>query len=236
MKPTPRDLTTGHRWATRRGLILGGLQLGLMGVLAARMRQLQLDQADEFRLLAEENRVDIRLLPPPRGLIADRNGVVLAENEQNYRVVIERDAAGDVDAVLAELARLIDLSPEAQEEAREAIFRRSRYAPVTVAERLTWEDVARVSANAPALPGVTAEVGLSRVYPRMGDLVHIVGYVGPVSDYDLERIDDQDPLLQIPRFQIGKTGVERAWERPLRGAAGTARMEVNASGRVMRQL
>ena len=96
--------------------------------------------------------------------------------------------------------------------------------------------MARVNINAPALPGITAEVGLSRAYPWGADLGHVVGYVGPVSDYDLSRIDDQDPLLQIPKFQIGKTGAENKLEHELRGSAGTKRIEVNAIGRVMREL
>lgn len=107
---------------------------------------------------------------------------------------------------------------------------------VETAERVSWEDVARVTVNAPALPGVVAELGRSRIYPQGADLAHVVGYVGPVSDYDLSRLDDQDPLLQIPRFQIGKTMVENRLEHELRGSAGTKRVEVNAAGRVMREL
>jgi len=96
--------------------------------------------------------------------------------------------------------------------------------------------MARVNINTPALPGVQAEVGLSRAYPLGSDTAHVVGYVGPVSDFDLSRIEDQDPLLQIPKFQIGKTGVENKLERILRGSAGTRRIEVNALGRVMREI
>jgi penicillin-binding protein 2 len=114
--------------------------------------------------------------------------------------------------------------------------RRSPFVPVTIADRVSWDDVAKVAVNAPALPGVLPEMGLSRIYPMGEDFAHVVGYVGPVSDYDLERIDDRDPLLQIPRFQIGKTGVEAAYESSLRGKAGTSRVEVNAVGRVMREL
>ena len=79
--------------------------------------------------------------------------------------------------------------------------------PVSVAEYLTWDQVSAVSANAPALPGISAEVGLSRYYPQGPDFAHIVGYVGPVSDYDLKHLEDQDPVLQIPKFQIGKSGI-----------------------------
>lgn len=210
--------------------------MGLIGMLGARMGTLQVDQADEFRMLAEENRINIGLIPPARGLIYDINGVVLADNEQHYSITMTREGAGDVDEVLARLNRLIAIDPEQLEKAREELKTRSAFVPVTVAQRITWEDVSRVTVNAPALPGVVAELGRSRTYPQGADMAHVVGYVGPVSDYDLSRIEDQDPLLQIPRFQIGKTMVENRLERRLRGSAGTKRVEVNAAGRVMREL
>ena len=236
MRRTSKDTEESARKITRRGLLLGAAQLGFMGVLGLRMRYMQVEQADEFRLLAEENRVNLRLLPPARGLIYDRNGVILAENEQNYRIVLVREDAGDVDQVLARLSQIIQLDPEELDRARREIFRRSPFVPVTVADRLTWEEFAEVSVNAPALPGISPEVGLSRHYPLGADFAHIVGYVGPVSDYDLNRLEDPDPLLQIPKFKIGKTGVESKLETTLRGKAGTRRIEVNAVGRVMREL
>ncbi|MCP5038064.1 MAG: penicillin-binding protein 2 [Rhodobacteraceae bacterium] len=221
---------------SRRVLMLGGLQLGMVAALAGRMRFLQVDQADQFRLLADENRINIRLLPPSRGLIFDRRGVLLAGNEQNYRIVIVREDAGDVDQAIARLARIVDLDPAEIAQAQKEMARRSSFVPVTITDRATWEDVARVAVNAPALPGISPDVGMSRIYPFEGDFAHILGYVGPVSDYDLSRLDDKDPLLQIPRFQIGKSGVEAKLERDLRGSAGTRRIEVNAVGRVMREL
>ena len=114
--------------------------------------------------------------------------------------------------------------------------RRSPFVPVTIADQLDWKDVSEVAVNTPALPGVTPEVGLTRHYPLTGDFAHVVGYVGPVSDYDLSKLTDPDPLLQIPKFQIGKIGLEAKREDLLRGSAGTKRIEVNAGGRVMREL
>jgi penicillin-binding protein 2 len=230
------DIDTGARKITRRGLILFGAQAGFMGLLGLRLRHLQVNQGEEFRLLAEENRIKMRLLPPARGLIYDRNGVPLAENSQNYRIIIVKEQAGDVEAILDRLTGIVPLDDGDVKAALKELKRRSAFVPVTVAEHLTWEQLSAVSANSPALPGVSAEVGLSRVYPLGADFAHIVGYVGPVSDYDLSRIDDQDPLLQIPKFQIGKSGVENKIERLLRGFAGTKRIEVNAVGRVMREI
>lgn len=236
MKKGPRETEEGARRLSRRAMLLGSAQVAVVATLGARMASMQVEQADTFRMLAEENRINIGLIPPARGLVYDINGVVLADNQQHYSITMTREGAGDVDEVLARLDRIIALDPDRLEKAREELKARSPFVPVTVAERISWEDVARVTVNAPALPGVVAELGRSRTYPQGSDMAHVVGYVGPVSDYDLSQIDDQDPLLQIPRFQIGKTMVENRLERDLRGSAGTKRVEVNAAGRVMREL
>lgn len=236
MKRPPKYSEESRRRITRRGLVLGGGMLAFMGVLAGRMRYMQVDQAEEFRMLAEENRINLRLIPPARGLIFDRTGVPVAENAQNYRLVIVREDAGDLDETFAMLRKLVPLTDEEAERALREVRRRSPFVPVTIADQLAWEDVARVSVNAPALPGVTPEVGLTRHYPLAEDFAHVVGYVGPVSDYDLSKLEHPDPLLQIPKFQIGKIGLEAKEEDVLRGSAGTKRIEVNAGGRVMREL
>lgn len=229
----PKD--AGSR-TTRRGVLVLGAQLAAAGVLGFRMRQLQIQQADEFLLLAEENRINIRLIPPNRGLIFDRKGRPIAVNRQNYRIVIVQEQAPDPDKVLRDLARIIPLSEEKIARVKKDMRQRSGFVPVSVAEHLEWRQIAQVAANAPSLPGIIPEVGLSRHYVRNEDFAHIVGYVGPVSDYDLSKLDDVDPLLQIPRFQIGKSGVEKVMEPELRGEAGASRIEVNSLGRVMREL
>lgn len=227
---------TGTKKVTRRGLILLGAQAGFVGLLGTRLHFLQVQEGDKFRLLAEENRINIHLLPPARGIIYDRQGVVIAENMQNYHVIIVREQAGDAEQTLARLGQIIDLNDESQARVLKEIRRRSSFVPVSVASNLSWNEVSAISANAPALPGITADVGHSRFYPMGQDFAHIVGYVGPVSEKDLAREEDQDPLLQIPKFQIGKVGLERKVDRKLRGFAGDRRIEVNAVGRVMREL
>jgi len=236
MKRLPRDNAESLRRITRRAMILGGAQAAFIGVLGLRMRFMQVDQADQFRLLAEENRIKIRLIPPARGRIFDRNGAVVAENVPSYRITMVREEAGDVDAVIARLAKLVELDPDELDRARRDLNELRGDTPVTVADRVSWGDISRVAANTPALPGITPEVGLSRRYPRGADYAHLVGYVGPVSKRDLERIDAPDQLLLIPRFQIGKIGLEAQREDLLRGKAGNKRVEVNASGRIMREL
>ena len=236
MRRAPKDTAESFRKISRRGVFLGGVQLAFAGALGLRMQHLQVDQADEFRLLAEENRINIRLIPPTRGQIFDRNGVIIAGNEPSYRITMVREDAGDVDDVIARLSALVELDEDELNRALTEMQRSAPFLPVTVAERVTWDDISRVAVNAPALPGVTPEVGLSRIYPRRGDFAHVVGYVGPVSERDLARYETPDPVLRIPRFQIGKVGIEARHEEALRGRAGAKRVEVNAVGRVMREL
>ncbi|WP_425045112.1 penicillin-binding protein 2 [Primorskyibacter sp. S87] len=236
MKHNPRELQQTHRLLTRRSLVLGGMQAAFVGGLAMRMRFMQVDQADEFRLLAEENRVNIRLIPPSRGEIFDRNGKIIGQNSPSYRIVIVPEDAGDVDKVIADLSQLIPLDGEDLERARTEMRRSPPFLPITLADQIRWEDISKVAVNAPALPGITPEVGLIRVYPRGDAFAHVVGYVGPVSDYDLKQLEDPEPVLRIPRFQIGKVGLEAKRESLLRGKAGAKRVEVNAAGRVMREL
>ncbi len=236
MRRQARDAEDSARKINRRALFMGGCMAATMAVLAGRMRYLGVEQSDTFSLLAEQNRVNIQLLPPARGLILDRNGKLIAGNEQTYRVVITREGAGDVDLVLNRLSHLIALTETDMARVLKDISRNASFVPIPVADRLSWEEFSRISLNAPALPGVTPDVGLSRIYPRDTDFAHVVGYVGPVSEKDLEGIENPDPLLHIPKFQIGKIGVEKWKEDVLRGSAGNRKIEVNHVGRVMREL
>ena len=236
MKRTQKEAEESARRISRRSMFVGGLMLTTGAILAARMRYLQVERASDFRLLAEENRINIQLLPPARGLIYDRQGRILADNEQNYSVVMVRENVDDIDAVLDRLSRIINIDMAALARAREGMMARAPHVRVTIADRLSWEEFSSVAVNAPALPGITPEVGLSRVYPLGADFAHVVGYVGPVSDYYLESTGDTDPVLQTPDFQVGRYAVEARMEQELRGEAGNQWVEVNAAGRVMREL
>ena len=236
MRRSQRDIDTTAARMTRRSLFMGGCMAATMAVLGGRMRYLGVDQSDQYRLLAEENRINIQLIPPARGLILDRNGKLIAGNEQNYRVVITKEGAGDVQTVMNRLSHLIPLTADDMTRVTRDVGRNSSFVPIPVADRLSWDDLSRIALNAPALPGVTPDVGLSRIYPRDADFAHVLGYVGPVSDRDLETLENPDPVLHIPKFQIGKIGVEKWMEDTLRGSAGNKKIEVNHVGRVMREL
>ncbi|SDE14921.1 penicillin-binding protein 2 [Paracoccus isoporae] len=236
MRKSPKDVIDSARIVSRRGIMLGAAQAAVIGTLGWRMRSMQLDHADEYRLLSDGNSIKIRLLPPVRGLLHDRNGRVIAGNEQNYRATITRESAGDVEQVIARLRKLVAMSDEEAAELLETISKRSAITPVSIGDHLSWDEFSSIAVNAPALPGVQPESVLSRVYPQGGDFAHVLGYVGRVSDYDLSKMEDPDPVLMLPEFQFGKVGVENKLEPILRGRAGTRKVEVNAAGREMREL
>ncbi len=217
---------------SRRALMLGGAQVLLMGALVGRVYQLQITQSDDFRVQAEDNRINLRLLAPPRGRILDRFGVPLAVNEQTYRVVVVREQAGDVAATLAKLSRVMVLSEAEKTSALAESARRRPFVPVTVRENLTWDEVAAIEVNAPDLPGIAIEVGQSRHYLLGGSTAHILGYVGAVAQGE----QTGDPLLELPGFDVGKSGFEKQHDALLRGSAGSSHVEVNALGRVIREL
>ena len=224
------------RRVNRRIILAGIFKASAVALLGWNIRKLQIEDSEDYKLLADANRVNLRLIPPSRGLIFDRFGAPIALNEQNYKVVFIREQAADPATVLKKLARIIDLEQKRQDKILRDMKKRSSFIPITVAENLTWNDFARISVNLPNLPGIIPEVGLTRHYKEFESYAHIVGYVGPISDKDLASEKPVDPVLQIPKFQIGKVGVEKKLEKSLRGTAGVSRVEVNATGRVMREL
>lgn len=223
-----------NRKFTRRLVLLMGLKGLVVGGLIARMYQLQVSDSEKYATLAEENRINTRLLLPLRGRIFDRHGRPLAVDEEDYRVVMVAEKTGNVQRTLDRLAGIIELNQEDRDRVIREVRRRRRFLPVTIASSLTWEEVARMEVNAPDLPGVLTERGYTRVY-HYGELVsHLVGYVGPVNEQ--EQKSDPDRLLKIPEFRIGKQGVEKTYDRRLRGRGGARRVEINASGRIQREL
>jgi len=221
-----------QRVFTRRALMLGTAKLALFGGLAGRLYYLQVMQSDKYALLAEENRIAMRLLPPRRGRVLDRNGVELASNRRNYRVLIVAEQARNVDATLNTLSSLIHLDEAQKQRVKRETERRRKFVPALVAENLSWEDFARVNVHLPDLPGVQLDVGETRDYPMAGLFSHVIGYVGAVAEGEL----GDDPLLELPGFRIGKSGVEKLFDEDLRGRAGHSQIEVNAYGRAIREL
>ena len=217
---------------TRRALLLGAGQLGLLGFLGYRLQKLTLEEGERYATLAEENRVSTRLIAPPRGRIFDRAQRIIAANALNWRALLVAEQAEDIHATLETFSHILPLNDQERARIERDIRRRRRFVPVVVRDFLTWEEMARIEVNAPDLPGISVDVGTTRDYPWAEHLAHVVGYVAPPSETDM----DDDPLLALPGIRVGRSGVERFHDRALRGRAGALELEVNALGRVIREL
>jgi penicillin-binding protein 2 len=218
---------------TRRAIMLAGGQLALLGTLAGRLYYLQVVQADRYAMQADENRINIRLLAPPRGRITDRFGVPLATNQPTYRATLVAEQTGDITATLDAVEVLIPLTDADRRRVMRDVRNKLSFVPVVIRDNLSWEEMARIEVNTLELPGVSIEQALTRYYPFGPAASHVVGYVAAVSEQDLSA---DDPLLELPDFRIGKSGIEKAYDLNLRGTAGTSQVEVNAFGRVVREL
>ena len=206
----------------------------MFGILGGRLFYLQVNESDKYSALAEQNRINTVLLAPERGLILDRNGRELASSRENFRVVIVPEQAGDVPQALRRLNRFVRLSDATLKRVLESARRLPNFVSIPVVENLSWEQFAEINLRAPELPGIHCEVGRLRHYPHADALAHVVGYVAPVRPKDIEN--DTDSLLRIPEFRIGRSGIENRFDGYLRGVAGSSRVEVNAAGRVVREL
>jgi penicillin-binding protein 2 len=221
----------------RRTFVVGGLTALGMTALTVRLAQLQVVQAQEYSTLASQNQFNFRLVPPPRGRILDRNGVVIAGNRPSFRVLVVRDETKDLDQTLDLLGRLLPDTVDRRRAIIRDVNAAPKFSPVPIKTDLSWDEFARVNLYAPELPGVMADMGEVRFYPFTGSFAHVIGYVAKVSDRDIKAVRDrgEEPsqMMFNPGFRIGRTGVEKALDAQLRGEAGGNRVEVDARGRVV---
>jgi penicillin-binding protein 2 len=219
---------------TRRLAILGALKIAMVSALAGRLYYLQVIEGEKYKLLSDENRINHRILFPPRGLIVDRFGIPLATNSPSYRATLVAEQTPNTPATLEAFSNIVPLSERDIARALRERQRTQEFKPITVKDDLTWDDVNAVELNLPDLPGISIEIDQKRVYPFGGITSHILGYVAGPNEKDVEN--DTDPLLRQPGFHIGKNGLERQYDLPLRGTAGESQLEVNSFGRVIREL
>ncbi|NBW74924.1 MAG: penicillin-binding protein 2 [Sphingomonadaceae bacterium] len=218
----------------RRSLVIGGLQAAVGMLLAGRVAWISLAQNEKYTLASESNRVNLTLISPRRGAILDRNGAPIAANRADFRVDLIPDRLVDADRTLGELRRLLKLSDVRIKDLKDKLDKAHGFQPVEVAAGLDWDSFAAISVRLPDLPGVLAQRSFSRWYPTGPSVGHLIGYVGPASAEDYEK--ERNPLLVTPGFKIGKDGLEKRFETNLRGTPGARRVEVTASGKVVRDL
>lgn len=217
-----------------RSLLAALVVILLTSGLVARLIYLQVLQHEAYTTRSESNRVRVEPLPPTRGLIYDRNGVLLAENRPTYNLTIVRERADDLEATLSLLVDILGL-PESQVA---TFMQRSRqrqrpYQPALLMSELSEEQIARLAVNRYRLPGIEVEAQLLRYYPFGKVMSHVLGYVGRINAEELARLDSGD---YAGTHYIGKTGIEREYEDVLHGEVGLRRVEANVHGRVVREL
>ena len=206
----------------------------MVGSLVGRLYFLQVVEGQKYSLLSDENRISRRLVLPSRGLILDRFGIPIATNSPSYRAVLVAEQTPDVGRTLAAFAQIIPIGDHELRRLTRDLHRMRAFARLTLKEDLDWETVNRLELNTPDLPGILIEVDQKRVYPFGGMTSHILGYITAPNEDDVTA--EPDPLLRQPGFRIGRNGLERQYDRSLRGRAGESQLEVNSFGRAMREL
>ena len=210
-------------------LLFGALAIALV----ARLVWLQVVAHEHFTTLSEDNRVKLNPVPPNRGLIYDRNGVLLAENLSSFRLEIIPEQIEDMDATLAALGALVEITDYDRERFNKLRRRMNRFEGVPLRFHLDEEELARFAINRHRFPGVDIQAGLSRYYPLGSHAAHALGYVGRINEEEIQVID---PINYRGTTHIGKEGIEKAYEDTLHGKVGYEQLETNAGGRTLRVL
>ncbi|QEW07824.1 penicillin-binding protein 2 [Nitrincola iocasae] len=231
---TLKDYSREARTFKRRALLAFVIVTLVFMVLVGRAYFLQVMEYDRYSAISDRNRIQLQPVAPRRGLIYDRQGILLADNQPTFSVTLLREEIRDMDETLAALAELIDVSERDVERFRQRLQQRRRpYESVPLRFRLTEDEIARISVNYHKLPGVQVEADLIRYYPYGESLAHVLGYVGRINERDLQTLD---PVQYAGTNYLGKLGIERFYEPILHGEVGSRKVETNARGRVLRVL
>lgn len=229
-----KDHVSDTRLIRSRILFGGAALIFLTLLLVFRMYYLQVVQFEHHSTLAENNRIHVQSLPPTRGMIFDRNGVMIADNRASFSLTLSRERAGDWEKVLDSIIEIFELDSDSRELFEKRIRQGRRpFEPVPVMFELTEEQIARVAVNQFRLPGVEVAATLVRFYPQKEHFAHSVGYVGRINEAEIKKLD---PVNYSGTHHIGKTGIERFYEEQLHGQVGYEEVETNARGRVLRVL
>lgn len=232
-RPIVSPGTLAHAF-DRRSFAIGAVQGGIGLLLAARMGYIALAETEKYRTEAESNRVNLSLIPPRRGWILDRNGAPLASNRADFRVDVIPERMPNPKREVETLAQLLALDRERVRDLHDKMDESPGFQPIEVASGLSYEQFAALSVRLPDLPGVVPQRGYSRYYPTGPAVGHLLGYVGAASAEEYE--EERNPILITPGFKIGKDAIEKQFEQRLRGVPGARRVEVTASGRIVRDL
>ena len=221
----------------RRMSIAGVLVIVAFGGLFGRFVYLQLIEHRHYQTLAESNRIAIVPIVPNRGVVTDRNGVVVAQSYSAYTLEIAPSRVKNLDAMIDELSTIIDVQPRDRKRFKRLLDESKFFESLPLRTRLTDEEVARFAVNRYRFPGVEIKARLFRQYPFGALASHLIGYIGRINERDVKRIDEWDETANYKGSDyIGKSGVELSYERELHGTTGVEQVEVDAGGRAVRTL
>ncbi|MDF0752260.1 penicillin-binding protein 2 [Marinobacter sp. 71-i] len=229
-----KDIAAERRLFQSRAMVMLLLVFVLLGVLITRMYQLQVVEHDIYTTLSDKNRVQVQSVAPPRGLVYDRNDVLLAENRPVFSVTLVPERVGDMEQTLAKLQGMLSISDEDMERFRRRLLEPRRpFQELPLRYDLNEQEIARLAVHRHELPGVEVSAELVRYYPHSELTAHALGYVGRINRQELQQID---PINYAGTNYIGKSGVERFYEELLHGRVGYQHVETNARGRTLRVL
>ena len=229
--PTLKDPNRELRIFTARVWAAVAIMIVLMLTVVGRLAYLQIIEHRHFTTLSQDNRLKLVAIPPTRGLIYSRDGLILAENRPSFSLEVVPERVHDIERQLAGIAALFDMDDSEIEDAREALTHARRFDAVVVKAGLGEDEVALFSVNRHRFPGFSIAARLARHYPFADKFAHVIGYVSRISEDELAQLD---PVAYRGTTHIGKVGVEKAREGILHGRVGYQQVEVNAQGRVLR--
>ncbi|MFW0951567.1 penicillin-binding protein 2 [Vibrio parahaemolyticus] len=232
-----RDYQAEARLFASRAIVAFFGIVVLMGLLVANMYNIQVNQFQDYQTRSNDNRIKVVPIAPNRGLIYDRNGVLLAENRPVFNLELTPEKIKDIDTTIQELQTILEITPEQIERFHRERKRTRRFKSVPLLTQLNEKQVAVFSVNQYRFPGVEISATLKRYYPYGEVLTHVIGYVSRINDRDMQRLirEEKDANYQATR-DIGKLGIEKYYEDLLHGTAGYQEVEVNSRGRVIRTL
>ncbi len=232
-----RDYQAEARLFASRAIVAFFGIVVLMGLLVANMYNIQVNQFQDYQTRSNDNRIKVVPIAPNRGLIYDRNGVLLAENRPVFNLELTPEKIKDIDATIQELQTILEITPEQIERFHRERKRTRRFKSLPLLTQLNEKQVAVFSVNQYRFPGVEISATLKRYYPYGEVLTHVIGYVSRINDRDMQRLirEEKDANYQATR-DIGKLGIEKYYEDLLHGTAGYQEVEVNSRGRVIRTL
>ncbi len=232
-----KDYKNEARLFQSRAIVSFVIVLVLFGVLIVRFYSLQIVHYDDYVTQSDSNRIQVQPIPPTRGLIYDRNGILLADNRASFALTIVKERAHDLEQTIDAVAALIEVDDNDRKNFYRALRQRRRpYESVALRYRLTEEEIARIAVNEYQLDGVEVEAQLVRHYPYGPLFAHTLGYVGQINERELSNFDPEEYRRYNGTHTIGKIGLEKFYEPLLLGDVGNAHVEVNAHGRVLRVL